>query len=155
MDMDEERHVIRFDVAYSFWGYELRAESVSAELGVKPSGAYSRDNPFVRSDGVACREDHGFWTMHTNDAVTSDRLDDHVRYLVELLEPRAAAVSRLRRSSDLTCATIYCSSRGNVAHLSVSGDLVARLAPFVDEVGFSFVAGSVVRGQGDGSGSLR
>lgn len=129
----------QFDVTFCFWGWSLDPTEVTRHLGLEPSGAYAPNVPQESPDGSRSTPDHGYWVWRTSSHVSSDRLDDHVRHLVELLEPRAEGVRRARETSDLTQVDIWGASDGNVAWFSCAAELLARLAPFVDSVDFSLV----------------
>lgn len=69
-------------------GDEVNPDTVSEILGLSPSRAFKAGDPYSR--GHVRR--HGMWALSSHEAVVSEDLEDHVRWLLDRIEPVQAVL---------------------------------------------------------------
>jgi hypothetical protein len=85
-------------------GDRLDPGRVSSELGLQPSEAFRRGDPFGRRDAT---RHTGGWMLDTRLLVPAVDLAAHVVWLLDRLEPVAAQLARIRREPGIY-ADIFC-----------------------------------------------
>jgi hypothetical protein len=97
------------------FGNGLHPDEISNALGLTPSKADVTESGF------------GTWSYSTRGVLDNLRpLEDHVLHIVQLLEPRAAAISALRErfATQIFC---YFASQSDLGGFRLSADTLSRL----------------------------
>lgn len=84
-------------------GDEVNPDTVSQALGLSPSEAFKAGDAYSRGHV----RKHGMWALSSQDHVVSEDLEDHVRWLLDRIEPVQAALHDYLRAKDsfgfITC----------------------------------------------------
>lgn len=125
-------------------GQHLDPDEVTRILGVSPTQALRRDQ-LVPTPTSVRRQETGVWLLKSEGKVASTSLERHLLYLLDLLEPRGAALERLRNMADVT-ADFFCfwlSATGHGGPI-FSADVMRRVAATGAELGIDFYGGAAV-----------
>ncbi|MGH7939150.1 MAG: DUF4279 domain-containing protein [Chthoniobacterales bacterium] len=93
----------------------MQPDDISETLGLTPSKSGVADSGF------------GTWSYSTRDLLDNLRpLEEHVLHIVELLEPRSAAIVELRKrfTTEVFC---YFASQSDLGGFHLSADTLSRL----------------------------
>ena len=110
-----------YDQAYAsfrVWGDELDPLEITSALKIPPDTQFRRGEPTVRRNRrtgkVSEYPPHkfGMWGFSSKPWVQSPRLDVHLLWFLEQLEPHAAALNELRRRWKMD---FFCFASGNTA----------------------------------------
>jgi hypothetical protein len=82
---------------------DLDPDQVTKSLGVTPSEAFRRGDPFGRG---GLRRRHGHRALCSEGRVASNDLGEHIAWLLDLVEPASDALARLR--SQGVDADVFC-----------------------------------------------
>src|SRR5438874_1914974 len=89
-------------VTLRFAGDELDPREISAILPVKPTRAHRKGEEFFAGPNAGnLRGRTGIWFLATDDLVHSDDLQDHLRFVQELLYPEPSDRQRISRLRDV------------------------------------------------------
>jgi hypothetical protein len=122
-----------------FRGDRLDPADVTASLHLEPSCAYRAGEVYRGRDGVERMRPSTVWHYTTASAVQSAEPEEHVRYLLDKLEPVADVIRAIRSKADYSCVYIRYEIGYHIASFGMSGKMLARLAALVDDVNFSII----------------
>lgn len=104
-------------------GKILNPQEVSTKLQLTPSEAKSAGD--VR--GKSGKWPHGYWELSSKDHVHSAELEDHLAWLVTMIEPSSGRIKQLQQegfNTDIFCFWETSSSQGGI---TISPELLKRI----------------------------
>lgn len=78
--------------------------------------------------------------MDTKTVVDSDEVDDHFRYLLNLLEPHHEAIQHARAKAEYCAFWVWYEPGSYASSFRISAQLLSRAAALADDVNFSIIA---------------
>ena len=122
-------------------GEVLEPDDVTRALGVQPSQALRRDQLVPTATQVR-RQDTGVWLLKSEGMISSTSLERHLIFLLDQLEPGAAALNELRHSQGLT-TDFFCFWMSATGHGGpiFSAEIMQRVAGVGAELGIDFYGG--------------
>lgn len=92
-----ERGQVEVEVGLRIMGHDLEPKKVSRLLGLEPTVSHKRGDDRIGKSGERYSEySEGLWAWRPS-VSESEPLAEHVRALVDVLEPKAAPLRRLRK----------------------------------------------------------
>lgn len=131
IDLDSEMN--RRHASFSVLGSTLDPEQITAALSLTPDTAFKAGD--LRGK-TANKWQHGFWSISTESEVQSQKLEEHIAWLLDKLEPVSRQLADIRDSSEIH-ARVFCfweTDRMNDG-IELSPDLMGRLARLNLQVG--------------------
>ena len=112
---DGKTGVFKAFATLRIFGDGLQPDAISKALGLTPSKCDVAESAF------------GTWSYSTRDVLDNLRpLEDHVLHILQLLEPRSAAIIALREKF-ATQVFCYFGSQSDLGGFHLSADTLARL----------------------------
>jgi hypothetical protein len=102
----------------------LDPDEVTRTLGVSPTWAFRKGDEF-RSQGRVRLRPWGVWAVSSEQRVDSPKLEDHIRYLLQLFEGKTESVRQIKSRAGFS-VQVYLWHVGYGA-FSVSSDLLERI----------------------------
>jgi Domain of unknown function (DUF4279) len=118
----------------------LSPAEVTATLGVSPTRAWAKDDPYQSRAGLRHRP-WGMWHLSTKGVVSSRSPEQQALHLLYLLEPRAEAVRRYVATPEyLVTVSFWWESVTETAGFDLCSATVARLAALSNFISVTFIA---------------
>jgi len=125
---------------------KLDPDRISERLGIQPSHSFARGDEYKThvsktEMGVRVRP-FGVWQISSEGVVKSGNLQDHVDYLIRLIEPKRMAISALMADPDLYMdMRLWVESHDAVNSFTLRSESVACLASLCREFNVSVIGG--------------
>lgn len=135
-DEADEKHA-----TFRLSGERLDPEAITRATGLTPDIATRRGDPVLRGGKVMRRRRVGVWCIDSDRELSQEgiHLEDHVRWLLDLLEPVADELRRVSVEqglvADIGCG--YFTGRWNCS-FDLSPETVRRIAKLDAALGFDF-----------------
>ncbi|MBJ7470178.1 MAG: DUF4279 domain-containing protein [Solirubrobacteraceae bacterium] len=141
--LEENGNCLMAHATFRVVGEDLDPDEVSAALGLTPSHSLRRDQ-FVPTATEVRRQETGVWLLKSEGKVESTSLERHLMFLLDQVEPGAAALDELRRTQTLT-TDFFCFWMSATGHGGpiFSAPLMQRVAAVGAELGIDFYGGVV------------
>lgn len=132
---------MKTNLTFLILGDTLVPNDISAALGVSPTTSYAKGAPYDIPRVGLRRRSTGHWSICTESVVDSDRLEEHARYLLAKLEPRAATIQGLlnERRYRVNMA-VWWEIDAEHGNFIVPSAVMARLAILCENIDFHFIA---------------
>jgi hypothetical protein len=120
----------------------LSPEAVSAALGLQPSHAFRKGQPYESRSGRRTRP-FGVWQLRSEGRVDAEDVEGHVLFLLGQLEPRQAAL--LPYLEDPACYVefrVWWEADAETGGFAIPAGTLARMARLCKEVNFTFIGRS-------------
>lgn len=128
----------RIDVSFGVSGDELVPSALSSRLGLQPDWAFAKGEEFQSPTGVHQRH-HGVWAIASKSHISSDDLADHIRYILETLDPVRDVVNEIKQDpSSRVSVGIWWEPEGEQGGYTLKAATVATLCQYCDEIDFYF-----------------
>jgi len=145
----EDEGYLKLFISFGIRGDRLDPDEITAALGVRPAWTHRKGEEYVSRDGRKMTRPSTVWGVKTELSVQSKDLNDHAKHLLELLEPRRAAIQLMRQQAQYSDVRIWYQIDNLVANFGLRGDLLSRLASLADEVVFSIITHDPEQGPPD------
>lgn len=127
-------------VTFSIRSDVLSPAEVTAALGVAPSRAWAKGEPYTSRAGLRHRP-WGMWHLSTEGVVVSRSPEQQALHLLRLLEPKAESVRRYVSDPDyLVRVLFWWESVVETAGFDLPSGTVARLAALSNFIGVTVLA---------------
>lgn len=131
-------------------GEDLDPDDVTRLLGIEPTQALHRGQLVPTSTSVR-RQEMGVWLLKSEGKLASTSLERHLLFLLETIEPHAAALRDLRvaqrATADFFCFWLSATGHGGPIF---SAELMQRVAATGAELGIDFYGGAAVEDEQHG-----
>jgi len=134
----KERPLGKVDVILRILGQDLVPEEVTTLLGLTPSQAFKRGDPFT-AGGRSVPRAFGVWTLSTHGRVQSEDLTEHCRYLLNWVSPiRDRLKVYLARPDVSVAVAFWWEPTDGPAGFTLPSDVVQELTRICGEFEFYF-----------------
>jgi hypothetical protein len=122
-------------VTFSIRSDNLIPEEISNLLALEPTQAWGKGDFFVNGTGTHQRP-WGVWSLSSERVVDSLNVQDHLLFILELLEPKQSAIAQLLGKPD-HMAQMYVWHVGEVG-FSLSSSTLKRACSMCHTINFSY-----------------
>jgi hypothetical protein len=125
-------------VSFGLRGDNLTISEVTQALGIEPSSFTVKGTPMGGRSGSAPHP-YTVWRLQSKSHVATENLADHVKYILERLEPAVARIEEYRNDESIRVSIgIWWAPEGGQGGYTLSSDLLMRLCALCDEIDFYF-----------------
>jgi hypothetical protein len=139
LSFDENDNIREVYLVYRIQSDFLDPIDVSNELGIKPDRAFFKGQKYISKSWnpdtrkvvkVQAKHDLGIWNYSTKNKINSKRVEDHILFLVNLLEPARPFIEKLLNQPDIYSISIFikCSPLGENGGYQVKNSIIIRIA---------------------------
>jgi hypothetical protein len=140
-------------VTLRFAGDDLDPREISAILPVKPTRAHRKGEAFFAGPNAgALRGRTGIWFLATDTLVDSDDLEDHLRFVQNLLYPKPSNKARIMKVCELLGRThsdahVTCFWRGDPRETApqIPAHFKSAIEPLAADIETDFSRGNSTR----------
>jgi hypothetical protein len=116
-------------------------------MGMEPSHAYAKGDKYethINKNVMGIREHpHGVWQIRSGDCVASSDPEDHARWLLGQLEPRASTVQEImNRKGMYADVRVWIEMDGAIGSWTLKAETLSRLAKLCQDFNFSYIGTS-------------
>ncbi len=139
--LQENANCLLAHATFRVVGDRLEPDDVTRALGLQPSQAL-RSGQLVPTPSQIRRQELGVWLLKSEGHIASTSLERHLNYLLDLIEPGAAALRELQASQGVT-ADFFCFWMSATGHGGpvFSAEVLQRVALVGAELGIDFYGG--------------
>jgi hypothetical protein len=159
ISFDEVDAVKNLFVVYRIRGEDLIPLQVTSELQIHPTTAFQKGEKYIgqKYDPISksvlkeTRERPlSVWDIDTHSLVHLKRVEDHIEYLLKILEPHSEQILHYLNQSEKYLISFYIRWESMAEHGSyvLSSDFIKRMGGLCHFVEFSFIANFEQDGQG-------
>ncbi len=134
LEEDEEARRARAALRFGLKTDSLSSDEISIALHLSPTSSWSRGDLKHSKSGKSYTAASTVWKIGTFHLLSNPRLEAHVDYLLEILEPRVELLNILRPRLDHISLWITVFPTDYSTLVWIPGPKLARLAALVDEV---------------------
>jgi hypothetical protein len=145
MESDKE---FKIEASFALRGAHLDPGLVTNILGIEPTAEHTSGEEYIGRNGIRRVHPWSVWQLSSGVAISSGKEDDHLLYLLSLLESRAEKIAQIRSGADGCDLRIWCEVKGDVASIRLSANLLRRLCALVDDINISVITHDL-HGSGD------
>ena len=146
----EEDNVKKVFVDFRIRSDILDPEEITKDFGINPKTAYAKDDPYQsKARNPKTKQFHlqwqkrpcGIWSLSSENMVSSVRAEDHIQYLLTLLEPIGEKLHFYlsRRETYVVSFYIHWEPVGEWGSYEVDQDLLNRISSLCHYVEFVFM----------------
>jgi hypothetical protein len=144
--LDNEREELpHIDVSFGMRARTLIPREVTKLLGVQPTHAFQRGDEFDSHSGKH-RRDAGVWQLRSEDTVSSANVDEHVRYILDILEPKRNVIEVFLKNPEYYVEVrIHLRPADSSSNFSISSEMLTSLALISQHLNISCVMSSKIK----------
>lgn len=128
----------------------LNPEEVSTNLGITPSRAFAKGekylgktrNPESKEISEVWRErPRGIWAIDSKKLSIEEKVEDHIKYLLEILEPLKKQLKLYLDQRDIYTISFYIwwEPQGGYGSFEVSSEIIRRMSSLCHYIEFAFL----------------
>lgn len=151
ISFDESDAVKKLFVVFRIRGENLDPHKVTSDLIIQPTLAFQKGEEFLgkKYDPITRKvveELHtryfSVWDVNSESQQSLKRVKEHIKYLLDILEPHSKAIKRYLEQEEKYTISFYVRWEPNGEHGSyqIPGDILSRMANLCHFVEFSFIA---------------
>lgn len=137
-------------VAFGFRGDDLIPQLITSELNIQPTVAYQKGEEYIGKKYDPKSKKHvevirkrgiSVWDLDSKSQQHLKRVEEHIEYLLNILEPQAEQIQRYVAQPDKYSISFYIrwEPHGENGSYVVSSDLMRRMEKFCHFFMFSFI----------------
>ncbi len=124
----------------------LDPEAISKEIKILPTKSWQKDDKYViknRELSHAIRYGKrysGIWEIDSSQYVESQIIEDHIKYIVALLEPSSGFINKMIFDSDICVKLVVsCIFQGEHGSYVIDSSLLSSAAKLCQFIHYSFI----------------
>jgi hypothetical protein len=145
---DEETNTRSIDVEFRIRGDDLNPNAISQQLEIQPTRSWSKGETYLgkvfdpankQMQQTVRKRPWGIWVYNTSASVNTLRVDDHISFVLNLLEPKQQELQYylgLAESYSVSFS-IYWKPLSEYGSYEISGNALARLSTLCHYTEFS------------------
>jgi hypothetical protein len=147
INSNEEIDTIEISVSFIIRSESLVFESLSEELGLKPTRLWNKDEEYIgkqfntvinQFEQVTRKRHFSIWEVDSSCFLSSKRVEDHIKYMVNLLMPKQNIINRLLGEKEYFIkVNIFKKSYAEVIDYQIDPKLLTELISLCKNVRFS------------------
>jgi hypothetical protein len=147
INFNEEVDVVQVSVFYKIKSELFSLESLSKELAVKPTRLWNKGEDYLGKqfnkktqefEQVVRKRPFSIWEIDSSCFISSKRVEEHVKYLVELLSLKKDIINRILCDKDyMITVNILKKSYAEVIDYQIDPRLLEKLLSFCKNVSFT------------------
>lgn len=139
-------------VTFGLRGKRLDPDVASRVIGVQPSRVLRAGEEFSLRDGRTAKRPWTVWAIDSSPTVQSQDVNDHIDYMLSLLEGRRADLERMRKDADYCDVRLWYETGEPTASFRVDPHRFARLLSLAEDLNISVItsADDMLTGAGKG-----
>jgi hypothetical protein len=127
--------MVKTCVSFGIRAEKLVPAQITAAIDVVPTKAWAKGDAFKTRTGIHQRP-WGVWSLRSETKVTAERLEPHIQYILDIIEPKSSALTKYLQDPDYL-VQVYIWYVGEVG-FTLPSELLARLCAICKLVNFSF-----------------
>jgi len=141
-----ENSPMKVNASFGIRADDLRPNEITERLGIQPSHSFARGDTYVghldRTTMGTRTRPFGVWQVRSEGVVKSDVLQDHVDYLVGVIEPKREEIDALLSDPALYVdVRLWVESHDVVNAFTLRSDSICILASLCREFNISVIGG--------------
>jgi hypothetical protein len=103
------------NATFRLMGDLIRPDEITAKLDIQPSFSHAKGDTFESRAGLL-KYRSGMWALESEDALETTNLENHLLFLLDILEPASSTIVelilKLSLSADFHCYWVSATSQG-------------------------------------------
>lgn len=147
ISFSEEVDTIEVSVSFLIRSESVALESLSKELGLKPTRLWNKDEEYLgrqfnpttkKVEHIKRKRLFSIWEIDSSRFVSSKKVEEHVKYMIDLLLPKKVLISRLLANEEYYIKIyIFKKSYAEVIDYQIDPKFLTELSSLCKNVSFS------------------
>jgi len=127
------------NVSFAISGEKVVLNDLTNVFKVKPSWSYEEGKTYIYKTGPR-KSARSVWGIISKGHILTDEIDDHLEFILKILEPHCVFVKQLAKDPDLYLSfRIWVQPKDGIIGFGISFQMLQRLIKFGTDINFSFI----------------